>query len=300
MVPQTHWERVLPRDLRARLTDLPPGERTSLEELRLRAGFPMAAAAGGREWVPSPWRDLTLTEGDLRRVVETAGGGSVHAILDQLRAGYITAPGGVRLGICGEGAVEDGALRSFRTVTSLAIRIPRAVSGAARPLIPRLLEDGRLLSTLILSPPGVGKTTLLRDLIRCLSRGEGIPPLRVGVADERGELGAGDLRPFLGPRTDVLENVPKAAALLMLLRGMAPQVLAADEITAPEDIRAMEMAAGCGAVLLATAHGAGLDDLRRRPLYRDLLAEGIFRRFVLLGLAEGRRTYAVFDGEGRP
>ena len=293
------WEQVLPRDLRAGLDRLPARERESIEELRLRAGFPMSLSMGGQERTPASWRDQCLTEGDLRRVLEVAGKGSVHAILDQLRAGYVTAPGGVRIGICGEAAVEEGRVRTFRIVTSLAIRVPHTVSGIARPLLPALYEDGRLQSTLLLSPPGVGKTTLLRDLIRCLSAGEGVAPLRVGVADERGELGAGDLRAFLGPRTDVLENVPKAAALLMLLRGMAPQVLAADEITAPADIRAMEQAAGCGAVLLATAHGADLDDLRRRPLYRRLLEGGVFRRFILLGLENGKRTYQVCDGEGR-
>ena len=293
------WEQVLPRDLRACLKDLEPAERTSLEEVRLRAGFPMSIVIGGTERTPDPWKDRLLTEADLRRVLEVAGGGSVHTILDQLRAGYVTASGGVRLGVCGTAAADGGILRSFRTVTSLAVRVPHTIPGIARPLLPALMEDGLLQSTLILSPPGWGKTTLLRDLIRCLSAGEGITPLRVGVADERGELGAGDLRLFLGPRTDVLENVPKAAALLMLLRGMSPQVLAADEITAPEDIRAMKTAAGCGAVLLATAHGTDPEDLRSRSLYRDLLDSGIFRRFVLVGMEDGRRTYRVTDGEGR-
>ena len=290
---------VLPQDLRSMLDRLSPQEMETLEELRLRTGFPMATSIAGKEQIPALWKDRILTEADLRRVLEVAGKGSVHAILDQLRSGFVTAPGGVRLGICGEAAVEDGRVRAFRTVTSLAIRIPHTIPGVAQPLLPLLYEDGRLQSTLILSPPGVGKTTLLRDLIRCLSVGEGVPPLRVGVADERGELGAGDLRSFLGPRTDVLENVPKAAALLMLLRGMAPQVLAADEITDPADIRAMEQAAGCGAVLLATAHGSDLEDLRRRPMYRRVLESGIFRRFILLGMENGKRTYQVWDEEGR-
>ena len=293
------WVQVLPRDLQSMLERISPSEREDLEELRLREGFPMALTLAGEERTPPPWRERLLTEADLRRVLEVAGKGSVHAILDQLRSGYVAAPGGVRLGICGEAAVEDGRVRAFRTVTSLAIRIPHTIPGVARSVLPALFEDGRLQSTLILSPPGVGKTTLLRDLIRCLSVGEGVPPLRVGVADERGELGAGDLRTFLGPRTDVLENIPKSSALLMLLRGMAPQVLAADEITDPADIRAMEQAAGCGAVLLATAHGSDLAELRRRPLYRRLLDSGIFRRFVLLGLENGKRTCQVWDEEGR-
>ena len=166
-------------------------------------------------------------------------------------------------------------------------------------MLPQLAEGGELSNTLILSPPGLGKTTLLRDLIRCVSLGEGVRPRRVGVADERGELGAGALRRHLGPRTDVLENCPKAAALLMLLRGMAPQVLAVDEITAPEDLRAIQEAAGCGVTLLATAHGGSWEELRLRPLYRELLDQGIFRTFVVLSLAQGKRVYTVRK-EGMP
>ena len=292
------WNPVLPRFLRERLAVLSQTEREPLEELRLREGFPLSALTAGKEWSHPAWRDSPVTEEDLRRVLETVGGGSVHTVLDQLREGYVTAPGGLRAGLCGEGAVQDGRLLSFRRVTSLALRFPHAVEGIARPIAPRLFEGGILRNTLLLSPPGLGKTTLLRDLIRCLSAGDGVPPLRVGVADERGEIGGGPLRYGLGPRTDVLEHCPKGMALLMLLRGMNPQVLAADEITAPIDLEAMGTAAGCGVSLLATAHGRDFSDLQRRPLYRAMLAESLFERFVLIGMENGKRTYRVTEGVG--
>lgn len=290
----------LPRFLREALACLTEAERQALEELRLREGFCLSAVSGGREWSHPTWRTHVLTGEDLSRVLETVGQGSVHTVLDQVQNGYLTGAGGLRVGVCGQGAVQEGRLLSFRPVTSLAIRLPHPITGVAGPLLPALLNHGKLESTLILSPPGLGKTTLLRDLIRCISQGEGLSPLRVGVADERGELGGGALRYFLGPRTDVLAHCPKAQALMMLLRGMNPQVLAADEITAPADLTAMEEATGCGTVLLATAHGDGLRALQQRPLYRRLITENLFRRFVCLTWQNGRRHYAVHTAEQVP
>ena len=115
----------------------------------------------------------------------------------------------MRVGICGEGATREGELLSFRRITSLALRVPHALPGVVRPLLPQLAEGGELSNTLILSPPGLGKTTLLRDLIRCVSLGEGVRPRRVGVADERGELGAGALRRHLAPGPTCWRTAPR-------------------------------------------------------------------------------------------
>ena len=283
---------VLPPELRQQALALPAQERERAEELRLRCGWPMAAVfpegeilLGGRKIVPQ----------DLELLLEIASRASVHAVLSQLREGYLTIEGGHRLGLCGTAVLENGQMRNLRSLSSVSIRIARQHPGAALPLLSGLMEGGRLCSTLIAAPPGMGKTTLLRDLVRCISDGEGTPPLRVGLADERGEVAAlygGVPQLRVGRRTDVIEGCPKAQGAMLLLRAMNPQVLAMDEITAPEDVGALLTAAGCGAVLLATAHGEG-DELTRRPLYRRMLEERIFQRVVSIQRTEQGRSYTV-------
>ena len=287
------WDKVLPRTLREQVALLPPEVGQELEELRLRAGYPMAAVRGGEEWVPEGWRRAILTESDLQRVLEMAGQGSVHTILDQLRSGFVTAAGGVRIGICGVGAVEDGRLLSFRQVTSLALRVPRAMAGVAEPLLPQLAPGRELPSTLLLSPPGVGKTTLLRDLIRIYSDQW---HLRVGVADERGEIAAlhkGVPQFYLGATVDVIEGCGKSEAGILLLRSMNPQVIAMDEVTSPEDVAALSVIAHCGTAVLATAHGQSVAELCRRPLYQTLLEQRLFQAVVTITRTQGKRQYTV-------
>lgn len=233
---------------------------------------------------------------ELEQLLEIASRASIHAVLDQLRRGYLTIEGGHRIGLCGTAVMERGEIRTLRQLSSASIRIARQVKGACAPVLDRLCPGGRLEDTLILSPPGMGKTTLLRDLIRAVSRGEGCLPQRVSLADERGEVAAlwgGVPQLEVGPRTDIVEGCPKDQGLMLLLRAMNPQVLAVDEITAPQDVAALEMAAGCGVTLLATAHGQGLADLRRRPLYRGMLEKKLFRRCVLIEREGTERRYRV-------
>ena len=284
--------RVLPGRLREQALAQPPEVRQMAEEFRLRAGQPLAVL------LPEGERSLgtAVTPEDLEVLCDLATDYSRYAAEETLREGYLSVRGGFRVGLCGTVALEDGAVRTIRKLSSAAVRVARQFPGAAEEVLPSLLESGRLESALILAPPGLGKTTLLRDLVRAVSAGEGAPPRRVGVADERGEIAAlfdGVPQLDVGPRTDVMEGCPKAWGLMTLLRGMNPQVLAVDEITAPEDVAALVSAAGCGVTLLATAHGAGREDLSRRKLYRGLLEEGVFRRLVRIRREAGRRIYEV-------
>ncbi len=284
---------VLPDRLVTAVSALPRAVREQVEELRLRRGFPMTAVLPEQEL---PVGGEPITADDLHTVLENASQASAHTVLDQVRNGFVTLRGGHRIGLCGTVVHREDKISTLRYVTSLSIRVACPVEGQAEAVLPELTEDGVFQSTLILAPPGVGKTTLLRELIRCLSDGRGIAPHRVGLADERGEIAAlwqGEPQLCVGCHTDILDGCRKAEGMTILLRGLNPQVLAADEITAPADVRAMVEAAGCGVAVLATAHGSGAADLKRRPIYRALLAAEVFRRLVVLTRRDGKRFARV-------
>lgn len=254
------------------------GER--VEELRLRTGCRAGFVMGGREYgfggreIPPASPEL------LEEIVRRASGNAVYAVQEQLRAGYLTLPGGHRLGLCGVASLEDGAVKTIRSYQSLSIRLAGERTGCADSLTAFVRADPR--STLILGPPGAGKTTLLRDLVRQVSDGFS---RCVGLVDERGELAAchcGVPQLDVGRHTDVLTGFPKATGISLLIRTMSPEWIALDEITAVEDVEAMDRSAYCGVRFLATAHAANLADLSRRPLYRRLLETGVFENAALI------------------
>ena len=268
---------LLPRRLREAALAVP--EKEKVEELRLRQGGRLTLTLPEGE-VPVP--GTRVTGEDLEAVLDIATGSSRYTASQSLRQGYLTAEGGFRIGVCGTAVLEGGEVALYRDLSSLNIRIPREQIGLADRVLPGLLAERRLESTLVISPPGGGKTTLLRDLVRQLSDRFG---QRVGVVDSRGELAScvdGQPQLAVGRRTDVISLIPKAAGMELLLRTMNPQWIAVDEITAPADVETMAGASYCGVSLLATAHAYGLEDLQRRPLYRQLMELGIFTRLVVL------------------
>ena len=280
---------LLPYHLRGAARFLDENQKAEAEEFRLRIGFlPTVLLPEGEQ--PFGHQPVTLKE--LGAVLEVASAASAHAVKDSLKNGYITARGGFRVGLGGQAALREGEVVGFLHLGSAAIRITKEIQGLADPLLPQIMEGNQLKSTLIISPPGGGKTTVLRDIIRQCSAGG----RRVAVADERGEISAmreGVPQMNLGPRTDVLTGCFKDQAVMMLLRAMNPEIVAMDEITASADTQALENAANCGVALLATAHGAGVEDLMGKPMYRRMIRRGLFQRFVVISRGETGRRYEV-------
>lgn len=290
----------LPEHLWRAAYTLSERDKADCEELRLRAGQPFSATIRGEiVALPQQGEPEIVTTEDLADLVARCTAHSVHTYADQIAKGYVALPGGHRLGLCGEGIAAAGTIEAFRTFSAANLRIAKPVQGLARPLLPHLKGEGCLQGTLILSPPGGGKTTLLRDLVRLLSLERNI-----SLLDERGEIAAcrdGVPQFDVGPNTDIITGCPKGAALEAMLRAMGPEVMALDEITSMADAEAMLEADGCGCRFIATAHAAQPGDLLRRPVYRRLLEQGVFARLVVIERQSGRRTYTVYavrEGDG--
>lgn len=239
--------------------------RESLQELRLRLHEPAQLV------LSNGIRNLSqiMNEDDLQFPINAASRYSPWAAAT-VSKGYLTAPGGHRIGLCGEAVCKDDGIATIKNVRSLCIRVARDFPGIGK-------DAPKAGSVLILGPPGRGKTTLLRDLIRQRSNAG----VQVSVVDERGELFPE--RAFdQGRCTDILYGCGKAEGILMLLRTMGPQCIAADEITQAEDCSALLEAAGCGVDLLATAHASDIHDLKRRRVYRAILEAELFQNVLVL------------------
>ena len=245
---------------------------TEAREVRLRPG--QGAAVTLRDGV---WHGgYVLSPQDVLQAAQALTGYALAARQEELSRGFVPLAGGHRLGICGVMGPKG-----FREITSLCVRLAHEIKDAGKDVFP-LLQG---CSALIIGPPGAGKTTLLRDVIRLLS----LHGTQVGVADERGEIaGCRDGIPQLdvGPNTDVITGMDKAKALLLLIRAMAPQVVATDEIGGPEDAAAILEASRCGVRVIATAHGKNVWEVRRRQGMEALFQQGAFQKTVVLTAPE--------------
>ena len=253
--------------------------RGRAEEIRLRSG--RGAAVLTAEGAVS--LDIAVTPGDIEETLDNAVSSSMHSAADSIRRGFVTAPGGYRIGVCGSMVIRAGEKSGIRNPSSLCIRIPHMCRCADERIVSAALAS----SLLVASPPGGGKTTLIRDIVRRISDSGG----RMALVDERGELAAmngGVPGLDVGRNTDVLENCPKYDAVELLLRSMNPQYIAMDEISGPEDMEAVRRASGCGVRLIAGIHCPSRDKLAASGL-----PAGVFETVVFIEKKDGERVYRL-------
>lgn len=264
-----------------------------VEEIRLRKAKPVMLYIKGEGYYLSEKGSISKTaknniqvnEEDINQAVELISKNSLFAVEDSLKNGYITIPPGHRIGVCGSAVLRGGSIYTIKNISGLNYRLSREIFGAADGIIDSVVKNKEVLNTLIISPPGCGKTTLLRDLIRQISN----MGFKVSVADERNEI-SGMYNGFfgfdLGESSDVLEGAKKSEAMKILLRSMGPQVIATDEIGTQEDLAVIKEAICSGVSVITTIHSKDRSQLMKK---HEELAK-LFDCFITLSHNNGPGT----------
>ena len=263
-----------------------PSEYMALEEIRIRSNRPLILKFSDNEKI----FDYIVTVEDIIETLQRICENSIYSYQSQICNGFITIKGGHRVGISGNIVIENGIIININYISSLNFRIAKEINGCSNKLLKYVInmENNNIYNTLIVSKPGVGKTTILRDLVRRISNGIeqiNFQGLNVGLVDERGEIAAmykGVAQNDIGMRTDVLSNVKKDKGMKLLIRSMAPRVIAADEIGSKEDVEAIKEAVCSGIKGIFTAHGSSLDDISINPSIKDLLMSHVIERIIFL------------------
>lgn len=284
---------VLPRSVRI-LIHKEQLQYEHLQEIKLRVEKPLLLIYRGEELILGGQRGkpYMVTKEDVREMLEYISNYSLYAYEQEMKQGFITIEGGHRVGMTGQAIIENGKVKNLKHISSVNVRMSHEVLGCADKVFPYITYNRSLYHTLVISPPRCGKTTLLRDMIRQISDGNAyVKGCTVGVVDERSELGGcylGIAQNDIGMRTDILDCCPKAEGMILLIRSMAPRVLAIDEIGGEEEIRALEYAMHCGCKLIASVHGSDLEEIAERPGVKELIEQRRFERYIVL------------DHEGKP
>jgi len=286
----------------------------SAEEIRLRLNKPLIIIGSDSDYfvdsngcfIHEIENAYLTTKEDIKNATEIIQNFSAYSFGEELKNGYITIPGGHRIGISGRTIVENGYIKSIKDIAFINYRIAKEIIGAADKAIDYIITPtSSIYNTLIISPPQCGKTTLLRDIVRQLSNGiksKNIKGFKIGLVDERSEIAAcffGEPRNDVGIRTDVLDACPKSQGIFLLIRSMSPDIIATDEIGKAEDADALMEGANAGVKVIATMHGSDIEDLYKKIELKKLHSN-YFERIIVLGRSEGVGTIEkIYDKEGK-
>lgn len=246
--------------------------KEQLEEIRLRANRPIILKFRNYDVI----LNYEIYTEDILKILERMCENSIYAYKNQICQGFLTIKGGHRIGITGTVVIEDNRIINIKYISSLNVRIAREVLNCSNKIINQIIdaENQTIFNSMLVSPPGKGKTTMLRDAVRQISNGVAslnFSGVTVGLVDERGEIAAcykGIPQNDIGVRTDVMGNVNKSKAIEMLIRSMAPKVIACDEIGSIEDANAIKRAMYSGVKGIFTMHGNSMEEIKyNEPIY---------------------------------
>lgn len=257
-----------------------------LEEIRLRALRPIILKLREDEKIIK----YDVSQEEILNTVSHICENSIYSYQNEIASGFVTVKGGHRVGISGSCVIENSKVININYIYSLNFRIAREILGCSENVLREIInfEEDTIYNSLIVSPPGCGKTTILRDLIRYLSTGikdYKFKAVNVGIVDERGEIAAlfrGVPQNDIGTKVDILENVSKSIGMKMLVRSLAPKIIVADEIGSYEDIEAINYTVCSGVKGIFTCHGANMQDLSLNPVTKNLVALNLIEKIIFL------------------